>query len=107
GCVVLISAKPLDERRRLVGSEASDAAGLGDPDLFHDRPGLNLTDPGERLEQRDDLELAHDVVLPALLDDLLEGALRVLELVLDLGPRATRLCGLLECCRTLLGCEGR
>ena len=44
--VELSGAEPLDERRDLVRPEAPHAAGLGDPDLFHDRPALTLPTPG-------------------------------------------------------------
>src|SRR5690606_27025647 len=86
---------------------ATDTAGLGDPDLFHDRPSLHLTDSGERLQQRDDLELAHDVVRLALLDHLPQRPLGVLQTVLDLRPDASCLGRLLEGRRTLFRGEWR
>src|ERR687893_721632 len=102
-----MSAKPLDERLGLVRPEAAYPASLGDPDLFHDRPSLHLTDTWQRLQQRDDLELAHDVVFLPLLDHVLERALGVLQPVLDLGAHTTRLRSLLESCSTLFRGEWR
>src|SRR5918998_144377 len=102
-----MSAKPLDECLGLVRPEAAYPASLGDPDLFHDRPGLHLTDTWQRLQQRDDLELAHDVVFLPLLDHVLERALGVLQPVLDLGAHTTRLRSLLESCSTLFRGEWR
>src|SRR5262245_35352170 len=84
GGVAEMSAKPLDERGRLVGTQPAHAACLGDPDLLHDRPGLHLTDTGHGLQECDHLELADHLVLAPPLDHLGERALRVLQTVLDL-----------------------
>src|SRR5690606_13781339 len=105
GCAEM-SAKPLDEGRGLVGAEAADTTCLGDPDLLHDRPSLHLTHAGQRLQQRDDLELADHVVRLAALDDLLQGALGVLEPVLHLGADPPGLRGLLERRCTLFWGQG-
>src|SRR4029079_15984408 len=53
-----VLAELLDERLDLVRAEAAPAPRLRDPDLRHDRARLDLADAGQRLEQRDDLELA-------------------------------------------------
>ena len=42
----------------LLRTEALHAPVVGDADLFHDLAGLDLAHAGQRLEQRDDLELA-------------------------------------------------
>src|SRR6478735_2546755 len=105
GCAEM-SAKPLDEGRGLVGTEAADTTCLGDPDLLHDRPSLHLTHAGQGLQQRDHLELADHVVRLPTLDDLLQGALGVLEPVLHLGAHASGLCGLLERRRALFWGQG-
>ena len=55
-----------------------------------------LPTPGQGLEQGGDLHLADDVVLLALLDDLVERGAGVLEPVLDLGPLPASRGGLLE-----------
>src|SRR6478609_2137287 len=105
GCAEM-SAKPLDEGRGLVGTEAADTTCLGDPDLLHDRASLHLTHAGQRLEQRDDLELADHVVRLPALDDLLQRTLRVLQPVLHLGADPAGLGSLLERRRALFWGQG-
>src|SRR3954453_10325165 len=100
------AVEALDERGDLVRAEAADTAGLGDADLFHDLPGAHLAHAGQRLEEGGDLDLADDLVGLALLDDLAQRALGVLEAVLDLGSGASCGCGLLEGRSPLLGRQG-
>jgi len=51
-----------EQRFALLRAEARDTTGLADPDLFHDATGLDLAHAWQRLEQREDLELAHHIV---------------------------------------------
>src|SRR3954453_5554795 len=100
------AVEALDERGDLVGPETPHAPRLGDPDLLHDLPGAHLAHAGQRLEEGGDLDLADHLVGLALLDDLAQRALGVLEAVLDLGSGASCGCGLLEGRSPLLGRQG-
>src|SRR6185437_5425582 len=64
-------------------------------------------DARERLEQREDLELADGLVLLPLRDHLGERPLRVLEAILDLCAGLPGCGGLLERCRSLFGSQRR
>src|SRR3954447_16423207 len=96
----------LDERRYLVGTQATHASGLGDADLLHDLPGPDLSYSGQRLQQGGDLHLADDVISLAFFDDVAQGALGVLESVLHLSAGTPRRSGLLQGGGTLLGSQG-
>src|SRR5690242_8249193 len=97
------AAESLDQGGDLVGPETPHAARLGDPDLLHDLLGADLADAGKGLEEGRHLHLADHLVLLPFLDHLTEGALRVLESVLDLGSRAASLSRLHQGGGTLLG----
>ena len=84
------------KRGDLVGTEAAHAAALGDAESLHDLLGADLAHARERLEEGGDLHLADDVVLLALLDDLVKGGAGVLESILDLGPLPASRGGLFE-----------
>jgi hypothetical protein len=84
------------QRRDLVGAKAPDTAALGDPESLHDLLGADLADARQGLQKGGDLHLADDVVLLALLDDLMEGSTGVLEPILDLGALPASRGGLLE-----------
>jgi hypothetical protein len=80
----------------LVGPEATHAAALGDPESLHDLLGADLAHARQGLKKGGDLHLADDVVLLALLDDLVKGGAGVLESILDLGPLPASRGGLFE-----------
>jgi hypothetical protein len=80
----------------LVRTEAAYAAALGDPESLHDLLGADLAHARQGLEESGDLHLADDVVLLALLDDLVKGGAGVLESILDLGPLPASRGGLFE-----------
>jgi len=84
------------QRRDLVGAKSPDSAALGDTEPFHDLLGADLADARQGLQEGGDLHLADDVVLLALLDDLMEGSTGVLEPILDLGALPASRGGLLE-----------
>src|SRR4051794_39328516 len=60
---VLLAGERLEERRALLIAQAAHPTRLADADLLHRAPSLHLADTGQRLEHRDDLHLADDLVL--------------------------------------------
>src|SRR4051812_27771481 len=90
------AVETLDERGDLVGTQATDAPGLRDPDLFHDLAGPDLAHAGQGLQQCRHLDLADHLVGLPLLDHLGEGTLGVLEPVLHFGAGPACRRGLLE-----------
>src|SRR4051794_9091258 len=91
----------------LVRTETANPAALGDAEPLHDLLGAHLPDAGKGFEQRGDLHLADDVVLLALLDDIVQGCAGVLEPVLDLGTLPASRGGLFERGSALFRGKGR
>ena len=86
-------------------AEALHPAVVGDADLLHDLAGLDLADAGQRLEQRDDLELADGGVVGR--QRFGERQRADLQPGLDLGAGSAGLGGLRQCGGALLGCQLR
>jgi hypothetical protein len=84
------------QRGDLIRAETAHAAALGDPESLHDLLGADLAHARQGLQESGDLHLAYDVVLLALLDDLVERSTGVLESILDLGPLPASRGGLFE-----------
>src|SRR5580693_3001451 len=80
----------------LVGSEALQPTTLTDSNGLHETTRLHLAETGKRLEHRQDLHLADGLVVLGTREELRQGDGPHLELLLDLGPLAADLGGLVQ-----------
>src|SRR5579871_4600076 len=96
----------LEQGVALIGAEPLYPARVGDADLLHQPTGLDLAQPGERLQHGKHLHLPDDVVAVGLVEHLTEGDRAHLQLVLDLGPLAPGGGRLLQGGLTPFGREG-
>ena len=103
--VIASSAEVLEEGGALSFTETPQSPVRSDPQLLHEALGLDLSQPGERLEHRLDLHPADVVLGLAPRQHLDQGHGAGLEQLFHFGPEATRLPGFGQGCGPLLGGE--
>src|SRR5688572_23274644 len=90
------------KRLALLVTEAAQTTAVSDLQLLHDLGGTDLADTREGLQHGRNLELAHNVVLLGTVQNLGQGRLALLELLLELSTSLADLRGLLKRGGTLL-----
>jgi len=90
-----------EERGTLLIAKTAESSAVSDANLFHQPAGLNLADPGKRLEDRENLGLSDDLVGGRQFKDLGERNRAHLEPVLEISARTAGLSRLLQRCHAL------
>src|SRR5215207_9473381 len=84
------------KRLALLVTEATQTTAVSNLQLLHDLGGADLTDARKGLQHGRDLELADNVVLLGTVQNLGQGGLALLELLLELSASLADLRGLLK-----------
>src|SRR5271156_6981835 len=106
GAVILGSARSLFEQRlALLGAEPLEPPAVTDADGLHQAARLDLAQTRQGFQNGDPLHLSDRLVGVRLLEEVRQGQVAHLELVLDLGPLTANPGSLFECSGALLWSE--